>query len=349
MGGASNYTFIHELVHAATVYSLDPANADSLSPAQQKAVAELTNLYEFAKRTGLKEYGFTNLQEFVAEAFSNETFQDILKAIPYKGDTYQFAEAPPSLLKKDKTFAEAYNRAKREGKSTFTFTKDGTSTTYNVEGFTKAPKQKSLWDAFTQLVAKVFGMNNVLGYTLANANIILQAPPALTNNVAAYNAKSKKSILAGKLAVAPGPMQFADKIFKDRPTWEQMKLSMPGFLEDLNDSVRKYYLGAFTLRQLNDMIGHRVPQFRRFLDTTEKMLDERNRILEATKDITDSWMRFQTKDPEKARKMNLLMLDATLQGKDPAKGKTGIKELDAAWDEIGPEGHKIYKKKLLSL
>jgi hypothetical protein len=291
MGGASNYTFIHELVHAATVYSLDPANADSLSPAQQKAVAELTNLYEFAKRTGLKEYGFTNVQEFVAEAFSNETFQGVLKAIPYEGKTDQ-----------------------------------------------------SLWDKFTQLVAKIFGMDNVLGYTLANANIIMQAPPALTNNVAAYNASTKKTILGGKLAVSPGPMKFADKIFKDRPTWEQMKLSMPGFLEDLNDSVRKYYLGAFTLRQLNDMIGHRVPQFRRFLDTTEKMLDERNRILEATKDITDSWMRFQTKDPEKARKMNLLMLDATLQGKDPARGKTGIKELDAAWDEIGPEGHKIYKE-----
>jgi hypothetical protein len=291
MGGASNYTFIHELVHAATVYSLDPGNADSLLPAQQKAVAELTNLYEFAKRTGLKEYGFTNVQEFVAEAFSNETFQGVLKTIPYQGKTDQ-----------------------------------------------------SVWDKFTQLVAKIFGMDNVLGYTLANANIIMQAPPALTNNVAAYNASTKKTILGGKLAVSPGPMKFADKIFSGRPTWEQMKLSMPGFLEDLNDSVRKYYLGAFTLRQLNDMIGHRVPQFRRFLDTTEKMLDERNRILEATKDITDLWMRFQTKDPEKAKKMNLLMLDATLQGKDPARGKTGIKELDAAWDEIGPEGHKIYKE-----
>jgi uncharacterized protein YlxP (DUF503 family) len=290
-GGASNYTFIHELVHAATLYSLNETNFDSLNSKQQAAVRELNRLYEFAKTTELNEYGFENLEEFVAEAFSNEAFQDILERIPYQGKTDQ-----------------------------------------------------SLWDKFTQLVARLFGMDNVLGYTLANANIIMRAPPALTAQAAAYNAKGKRSILAGKLAVAPGPMQFADKIFKDRPTWEQMKLSMPGFLEDLNDSVRKYYLGAFTLRQLNDMIGHRVPQFRRFLDTTEKMLDERNRILEATKDITDSWMRFQTKDPEKARKMNLLMLDATLQGKDPAKGKTGIKELDAAWDEIGPEGHKIYKQ-----
>jgi hypothetical protein len=110
----------------------------------------------------------------------------------------------------------------------------------------------------------------------------------------------------------------------------------------LNDTARSYYLGAFTLRQLNDMIGYRIPQFREFLGATEKMLDERNRILESTKEITDKWMRYQSKNPEEAKKMNLLMLDATLQGKDPAKGKTGVKELDDAWNAIGKDGQEIY-------
>jgi hypothetical protein len=294
-GGASNYTFIHELVHAATLYALNDANFDSLTKQQQVAVTELKRLYDYAKTTELNEYGFENIEEFVAEAFSNETFQDILEQIPYKATQAQF---------------------RGEG--------------------------KSLWDKFTELVAKIFGMDNVLGYTLANANIIMQAPPSFTSQAAAYNAKGKRSILAGKLAVGPAPMQFAEKLFAGKPSWERMKVSMPGFLEDMNDTLRKYYLGAFTLRQLNDMIGHRIPQFRTFLDTTEKMLDERNRILESTKDITDKWMRFQSKDPKKAEKMNLLMLDATLQGRDPAKGKTGIKELDAAWNEIGPDGQAIY-------
>jgi len=185
-------------------------------------------------------------------------------------------------------------------------------------------------------------MNNVLGYTLANANVIMKAPPTFTGQAAAYNANTKRTIRSGKLAVGPGPMKFADKLFAGKPSWERMKVAMPGFLEDMNDVLRKYYLGAFTLRQLNDMIGHRIPQFRTFLDTTEKMLDERNRILETTKDITDKWMRFQSKDPKKAETMNLLMLDATLQGKDPAKGKTGIPALDDPWNEIGPEGQAIY-------
>lgn len=318
MGGASNYSFIHELVHAATVYSLDPTNFDSLDKKQQAAVRQLQALYETSKKTQLAEYGFTNLEEFVAEAFSNEKFQDLLKSIPYRAGEEHFDTA--QVLKKA-----------GKGQADLEF---------------EAPKGQergSLWDMFTKLVARLFGMDNVLGYTLANGNVIMQAPPALTTTVSAFNApRNKKSILAGVKAVGPAPMNFIEKMFAGKPSWEMVKTGMPGFLQDMNDSVRKYYLGAFTLRQLNDMIGHRIPQFKEFLAATENMLDERNKILEETKKIVDKWMRFQSKEPQKAEKMNLLMLDATLQGKDPAKGTTGIKLLDEAWNEIGPDGQKIY-------
>ena len=319
-GGASNYTFIHELVHAATLYSLSDANFDKLTKQQQVAVTELKRLYEYAKTTELNEYGFQNIEEFVAEAFSDKDFQDILKKMPYRGTRSQFLTEKPALVKAERKEAQGALDLEEKVKE----------------------KPQSLWDKFTQLVANVFGMNNVLGFTLANANVIMQAPPAFTTQAAAFNANKKKSILAGKLAVGPGPMNFAEKLFGGKPTWERMKVSMPGFLQDLNDTARSYYLGAFTLRQLNDMIGYRIPQFREFLGATEKMLDERNRILEATKEITDKWMRYQSKNPEEAKKMNLLMLDATLQGKDPAKGKTGVKELDDAWNAIGKDGQEIY-------
>jgi hypothetical protein len=396
-GGASNYTFIHELVHAATLYSLSDANFDKLTKQQQVAVTELKRLYEYAKTTELNEYGFQNIEEFVAEAFSDKDFQDILKKMPYRGTRSQFlTEKLPTKLVQNTTFMKKLKQAKDEGALTFEFgetaeeavsrtarekskdednlvktyaTEDGVTKKLKDKSFSEAynnakakgqsvltwegvqyftgfgaqiEKPQSLWDSFTQLVAKVFGMNNVLGFTLANANVIMQAPPAFTTQAAAFNANKKKSILAGKLAVGPGPMNFAEKVFGGRPTWERMKVSMPGFLQDLNDTARSYYLGAFTLRQLNDMIGYRIPQFREFLGATEKMLDERNRILEATKDITDKWMRYQSKNPEEAKKMNLLMLDATLQGKDPAKGKTGVKELDDAWNAIGKDGQEIY-------
>jgi hypothetical protein len=158
MGGSGNYTFLHEMMHAATAYALNPVNYSKLTSAQQEAVTELTALYEFARRTTLKEYGFTNLDEFVAEAFSNPTFQDILRNIPYEG------------------------------------------------------KNKTLWDKFTEFVAELFGLNNVLGYTLANANVIMQAPSALTGEAVALNARgrSARSVLNKTMPTNPGYMGFMD-------------------------------------------------------------------------------------------------------------------------------------------
>jgi hypothetical protein len=292
MGGGGNYTFMHEMMHAATAYSLNPVNYSKLTPQQQKAVTELTALYEFAKRTTLKEYGFTNLDEFVAEAFSNPTFQDILRGIPYEGGA------------------------------------------------------KTLWDKFTEFVSELFGLNNVLGYTLANANVIMQAPSALTGEAVALNARgrSARSVLNKTMPTNPGYMSFMDKVFGGRPTWGTIGDSMADLIDNVNNTARKYYLGGFTLRQLNDMIGYRVPQFRTFIAKVESMLDDRNRMLEDVRKITDKWMKWQGVNPEKAKVLNGLMLDATLQGKDPAKGKTGIAKIDDAYAAIGDDGRAIYKQ-----
>jgi hypothetical protein len=292
MGGGGNYTFMHEMMHAATAYALNPVNYNKLTPAQQEAVTELTALYEFARRTTLKEYGFTNLDEFVAEAFSNPAFQDILRDIPYEG------------------------------------------------------KAKSLWDKFTEFVSELFGLNNVLGYTLANANVIMEAPSALTGEAVALNARgrSSRSVLNKTMPTNPGYMGFMEKVFGGRPTWGTIGSGMADLIDNVNNTARKYYLGGFTLRQLNDLIGYRVPQFRTFIDKVESMLDDRNRMLEDVRKITDKWMKWQGVNPAKAKILNGLMLDATLQGKDPARGKTGIAKIDDAYEAIGDDGRAIYKQ-----
>jgi hypothetical protein len=292
MGGGGNYTFMHEMMHAATAYSLNPVNYKKLTPQQQKAVTELKALYEFARRTTLKEYGFTNLDEFVAEAFSNPTFQDILRNIPYEGE------------------------------------------------------RKTLWDKFTEFVSELFGLNNVLGYTLANANVIMQAPSALTGEAVALNAKgrSARSVLNGTMPTNPGYMSFVEKIFGGRDSWGTVRGGMADLIDNVNNTARKYYLGGFTLRQLNDMVGYKVPQFRAFIEKVEGMLDDRNRMLEDVRKITDKWMKWQGVNPDKAKVLNGLMLDATLQGKDPARGKTGITKIDDAYESIGDEGRAIYKQ-----
>jgi hypothetical protein len=295
-GGASNYTFIHELVHATTVYSLNETNFDSLDKGQQAAVKQLKELYEFSKRTGLNEYGFKNVQEFVAEAFSNEGFQKLLKDIPYSASQDQFRT-------------------------------DGT---------------KSLWDKFTELVAKVFKMNNVLGYTLANANVIMRAPPAFTQQAESFNAKSKRSVLAGTMPTSPGFIKFIDRMYEGKPGWAKVKGTMPYVLKDLGDTLRKRALGALTLRQLNDIVGDNISQFKAFISTAESMLDETNRILYSVKGISDKWRVYQAKSPELSKLLSNLMIDATRLGIDP-NTTTGT-QLDAAWAKIGADGQAIFNE-----
>jgi hypothetical protein len=336
-GGGSTYTFLHEMMHAATAYSLNPANFSKLTPQQQKAVTELRALYDFAKRTTLKEYGFTNLDEFVAEAFTNEKFQQLLNAIPYKAGTDQFIEAE-KLAVMDLSFAEAYNRAKDEGRSSIKYKGIEYQTGLNIKS------KRTLWDKFTEFVSELFGLNNVLGYTLANVNVIMQAPSPLTGEAVALNAKgrSSRSVLNNTMPTNPGYMGFMEKVFGGRPTWGTVGDSMADLMENVNDTARKYYLGAFTLRQLNDMVGNKVRQFGTFIEKVESMLDDRNQMLEEVRKITDKWMKFQNVNPEKAKILNGLMLDATLQGKDPAKGKTGITVIDNAWANLGTDGQAVY-------
>ncbi|MGI9136099.1 MAG: PLxRFG domain-containing protein [Candidatus Nanopelagicales bacterium] len=324
-GGASNYTFIHEVTHAATSWSLDPNNFDKLTSAQQHAVAELNKLWEKARaytpttyetkiingkevtkeaipskegRTRLKsmyDYGIKNIDEFVAEAMSNRQFQQQLSQIKYDGEV-------------------------------------------------------SLWDKFIRLISKLVGFDNVLGHTLANTHIILQAPPALTPHATALSAnKASISSLDGTRKVGAAVSSLGNLLtnsLQGRPSWEFMKESMPLWLDSLKDATRQHFLGAFTLRQLQDMIGHKLPQFKGFINRTEAMLDDRSRILNTTSEIAKTWQAFQGKHPKLAEKLNLLMIDATVDGIDPStsNGKTGFSNIDAAWNEIGPDGQKIYNE-----
>ena len=178
-------------------------------------------------------------------------------------------------------------------------------------------------------------MNNVLGYTLANANIILQAPPVTSDTLRTFNAGGK-SILENNMPVNPGFLSGINTRLNGRPEWNMVKLGMGGFLESLNDVTRKYYLGAFTLRQLSELAGSRIPQFRTFIQKTEALLDDRNQRLERVRKISVKWQKWQSTHPDLAKVLNTLMIDVTLDdrpsyiakigskykiNKDPAEGK----------------------------
>ena len=81
--GLNYQVFLHEVVHAATEILLRTPSSDRTAE-QDRAIEELERLYNIAKdNIKVKEYGLTNLSEFIAEVFTNSNFQSLLKNIPY--------------------------------------------------------------------------------------------------------------------------------------------------------------------------------------------------------------------------------------------------------------------------
>jgi len=290
-GGNNTSTFLHEVLHAATHWSLDPVNYDSLDAQQKQAVDELKRMYNLAKGLWGSGKEVSSIDEFVVEAFTNPEFQRFLKDMPL------------------------------------------------------ANTKQTLWDKFTALISKLFGLNNVLGYTLANANDIFRAPPETSKEAKALNDQGKLGgyILNNTYRAGPEGISLANKEFEGRSSWNDVKDNIPSFLSGLKDSTRKHFLGALTLRQIEDVVGPRVPPFKEFINRMESMLDDRNATLNKTKDIVKPWMDWQSKNKKKAEILNALMLDATRMGIDPDIN-TSDEILNRAWNDIGTDGQKIYRQ-----
>jgi hypothetical protein len=289
-GGNTHNTFLHEVLHAATHWMLDPLNYDSLSAEQKQAVDELQRTYEIAKGLWGSGNEISSIDEFVVEAFTNPEFQRFLKDIPMPN------------------------------------------------------QKKTVWNKFTDVIRDMFGLSNMLGYTLANANTILQAAPSLSAEVRALNQQGKLGgyILDDTFKAGPSARSFINNVFAGKVKWSDVKENMPTFLENAKDSTRKHLLGALTLRQLQDLVGPRVAAFKDFIDSMEAMLDERNAMLNKTRDIVKPWMEFQSKFKKKAETLNKLMLDATRLGIDPDTN-TSDARLNQAWNDIGETGQNIYR------
>jgi hypothetical protein len=189
-------------------------------------------------------------------------------------------------------------------------------------------------------------MDNMLGYTLANANAILQAPPALSTEAYSLNAKGKSGSYALDQTFRTAPTNkaaSASAVFAGRPSWSGVKNGMFDFLNSQKESKRKYLLNGLTLRMLQDMVGNKVPQLKSFIEETEKMATMRDSILNDVGKIAKEWTQWQKNNPDKINKLNALMIDSSRLFIDPEFNKSDPK-LNDAWNDIGPEGRKIYSK-----
>jgi len=94
------HTLLHEAVHAVTVEHI------ARNPALRR---ELQRLAKRALKVAVQsagpafDYGFTNIDEFIAEAFSNPEFQKFLKSIPASGPTARTQVTTTRMLQRGDT------------------------------------------------------------------------------------------------------------------------------------------------------------------------------------------------------------------------------------------------------
>ena len=267
-GGNSNYVVSHELAHAATHWAIN--NVNKLDSKQKDALGKLEALYAFAKARSPNPsaYGYNNLHEFVAEAFSRPEFQKELRAM-----------------------------------------KAGMAT------------DQSVWSKFIQLVARLFGVDNVLFHTLANADILFSARSGneVTNGADLLWSPERYDVSGGKFKLNPGERsKFVSKLIQNRTKWKDLdKSSFGKFMTSLGNQYRKYLLGALSVDQLADIYGDNMPQLKLYVKEVDKMISTRNAILKEGDPVITHWSNLLNKNPQKAEQLGNVMIQATLDKTDP--------------------------------
>jgi hypothetical protein len=217
----------------------------------------------------------------------------------------------------------------------------------------------SMWSKFVRYVVELFAgkKDNMLFAALYNADVLMSAgrptpPKGGFSDPLFANAVPTNSPLDGSWRTAPDVVRSRAWLnsLLSRPSWAAVKDNVGPFLESVSDTTREHYLGAFTLRQLKDLVGNRLGSFAgNFIDTLERMLDSRNTILQKVADITKTWELFQSNNPAESRKLSLTMVSATLAGYDPdvAVGipkNSAQQEVQNAWDTLDDAAKDIYRK-----
>ena len=295
----SVYVLLHEVMHAATANILsDPSSYGSR---QQKAAFELNKLYEHSKTiSGLRKYGFTNIYEFVAEAFTNHDFQKVLQGIQYKNTS------------------------------------------------------KSWWDKFVQFCMELFGVDNVLGQTIIQTQALFDAPH---NRFGSGDPNAAmRGYYENNSNEEPGAIRSISNQIKNSKSFNDIKFILSELWSTMKDQTRKYWLGAFTLRQLEEMIGieydrslgefvPKVNHISDLINNIEEMQDSRNKTIQKGKPILDKLMKLYSANKTVAELLTRIIQTSTVEQLDPSvknpimpsdkKKAEFYKKLIEDWEALG--------------
>lgn len=203
-----------------------------------------------------------------------------------------------------------------------------------LKGIKYKQSNMSLWDKFVQYCLEMFGYDNVLSSTIANVNELFDAPDngATFDNPPPLFAKRNKGMFESNSAERSKPFAILTDLVKNTKTFSDIKGNLAEALTTMNTQTRKTWLGALTLRQMNEMLGSefgsdengkfrylsKLPQISRYLRKVEKMGAERSKVLEMHTAITRKLELIQRKNKPTIDKLNEIIQFATVNEVDPA-------------------------------
>ena len=206
----------------------------------------------------------------------------------------------------------------------------------------------SLINRFTTAVRKMLRISkdaaesNVLEQTIFATDALMAGTMNLEGYVVATGPKALPS-KPTKVPVGMPNQKGTIARFMESPSWASAKRGW----NSVSASARPALLGIFTLRQIDDLVGGRIPQLKNFIKVTEDFLARKSNILEESAKISRRWELLQSKDPDMSRKLSAVMHTATILEVDPDKATTAQRnsnvQLMQDWKALTPEAQAIYR------
>ena len=211
----------------------------------------------------------------------------------------------------------------------------------------------SLWNRFTKSISDMFKVkpgepSNVMAEVMFAADAMMAGTMSLEGMNVTTGPKAMATRGPRRRTTVPAGMPNQPSTIKrwlTADTWTSGKIRE---LRSLDASARVAYLGGLTMRQINDLVGGRLPQISNFINVTEQFLARKSQILKESGDISRKWERLQAADPNMSRQLGAVMHSATILEIDPEKATLAQRANNAKlmneWRALSPEAKTVYRE-----
>ena len=223
-----------------------------------------------------------------------------------------------------------------------------------------APARTNIFKKFIQTIARLFGMDNVAGRAMVEAEKLFSAERPLQTISAGprFMAAKRKRKPAGPISTPDTYRTATDQqnmflqtmkdAYEGRMQWKDaIKILGPALWDSKNTMLRGATLPVLNLTHLEDLTRTKFTQLTGALKIIRDMVAYRAKKMNTAGDIVKEWSKLQKKNFAQSQLMGRIMLEATIRGRDPDAGvPSGATPdaLDKAWNSLKPEYKAIYQK-----